>query len=96
MRQKYFIVTGTYDEFKYFSKKKYQQLWASGNFVQHTDLIYASLDSIRGYRNPTGWFYGTWRDRKDIDELITHLRLYHSNQNVVLEKLHREVRERNK
>jgi hypothetical protein len=94
MNQKYFIVTGNYDQFRIFSEKKRRELWNSGTVVEQTDFIYANTESIRGYRNPRGWFWGTWRDRKDIDEIITHLRIYHSNQNVVLERLHWELRER--
>jgi hypothetical protein len=94
MNQKYFIVSGTYDEFRDFKIKKMTELWNSGTRVEHTDFIYATPESIRGHRNPKGWFWGTWRDRKDIDEIITHLRISHGNQNVVLERLHWELRER--
>jgi hypothetical protein len=94
MNQKYFIVTGNYDQFRAFTNKKHRELWDSGIVVEYTDFIYATPESIRGHRNPRGWFWGTWRDRKDIDEIITHLRIYHSNQNVVLDRIHCEVRER--
>jgi hypothetical protein len=96
MNQKYFIVCGDYNQFRAFKIRKMAELWNSGIQVQHTDLIYANKESIRGHRNPKGWFYGTWRERRDIDEILTHLRISHSNQNVVLERLHWEVRERNK
>lgn len=88
---KHFIVCGNYDQFRVFSDKKYRELTNSGYPIQRTDFIFANVESIRGHRNPIGWFYGTWRDRKDIDEIITHLRISHSNPNVVLERLHREV-----
>jgi hypothetical protein len=96
MKQKYFIVCGNHREFRIFSKKKIHELWNSGTVVEHADFIYATPELIRGYRNPKGWFWGTWRDRKDIDEILTHLRISHSNQNVVLDRIHWEVRERNK
>jgi hypothetical protein len=93
---KHFVVCGDYDQFRVFSKKKYIELANSGYPINHTDFIYATVDSIRGHRNPTGWFWGTWRERKDIDEIITHLRISHGNQNVVLDRIHRMVRENSK
>ena len=92
MNQKYFVVCGNHSEFRVFSNKKIQELWNSGIQAKHTDFIYATEDSIRGHRNPKGWFWGTWRDRKDIDLVLTHLRISHSNQNIVLDKLHWELR----
>jgi hypothetical protein len=91
MNQKYFIVSGTYDQYRAFKIKKMTELWNSGTVVEHTDFIYATPESIRGHRNPRGWFWGTWRDRKDIDEIITHLRISHSNQNETLCRLHKEI-----
>ena len=93
---KYFIVCGSYDQFRTFTNKKYEELMDSGHPIQRTDFIFANAENIRGYRNPRGWFYGTWRDRTDIDELITGLRILHSNQNIVLETLHWELRENSK
>ena len=96
MNQKYFVVCGDYNQFRDFKIKKIQELWESGIFVESSDFIYATEDSIRGHRNPKGWFWGTWRKRRDIDEVITHLRISHSNQNVVLDKLHWELRKNSK
>ena len=92
MNQKYIVVAGNYDQFRDFKIKKIQELWESGIFVESTDFIYATEDSIRGHRNPKGWFWGTWRDRKDIDVIITLLRLAQGNLNETLIRLHREVR----
>jgi hypothetical protein len=92
---KYFVVSGTYDQFRDFKIKKMAELWNSGTVVEHTDFIYATPESIRGHRNPKGWFYGTWRDRKDIYEIIMVLRIAHDNQNIGLDKLRWELQERN-
>jgi len=73
MNQRYFIVCGNYEQFRDFSKKKHQELTNSGILVEITDFIYATVDSIRGHRNPRGWFYGTWRERSDIGDILTLL-----------------------
>ena len=93
MNQKYFIVTGSYEQFRDFRSRKIIELCESGIPVHHSDFIYATEDTIRGHRNPKGWFWGTWRERRDIDLVLIHLRISHGNQNVVLDKLHLELRE---
>ena len=68
--EKYYVISGTYDEFKHFVSHKIQ------NFdMQPNQFVWVgSTTAIRGIRNPHGWFVGSWRDRSNIYEIIHELR----------------------
>jgi hypothetical protein len=88
---KYFVVAGTYDQFKDFKIKKMAELWNSGNRVEHTDFIYVTEETLRGYSEPHGWFIGTWRERSDIKRIMMLLRIAQRGINPTLDRLHAEV-----
>jgi hypothetical protein len=75
MSDKYFVISGNVHEFSVFIKKKCEELYAAGNTdISYSHFVYvADIFSLKGYSNPTGWFIGTWRERKDIDEIIVQL-----------------------
>ncbi len=73
--KKYFVICGNDDEFFRFIKKKTKELYDSGE----TGITYShftcvkSLDVLRGYANPSGYFIGSWRNRTDLKEIFQQL-----------------------
>lgn len=74
MNNKIFILAGTYEQFRWFVRKLEQNMFAEGIPFRHNDFIYVTPNSIRGYRNIWGYKVGTWRDRKDINDIYNVLR----------------------
>lgn len=70
---KYFVVAGNRQQYEYFIRKKSEELWKDGVDITLSNFVYATTDSLKGFRDPHGWFYGTWRDRPDIAQLLIHL-----------------------
>lgn len=75
MNEKYFVIAGNRFQATDFINKKVQQLYEMGTTsISLSNFVYVSdVSSLKGYSNPTGWFVGTWRERKDIDEIIIQL-----------------------
>jgi hypothetical protein len=67
--KKQFIITGTHNEFNFFVKKKLNQLPIS--VYDRKDFIYVpGPETFFGHEEVGGWFYGSWRERKDIREIL--------------------------
>jgi len=66
---KYYVVAGNYIEYRDFTHRKHNETGIPlANFV-----FVSSEVTIMGVENPTGWLYGTWRQRKHIDNIIFRL-----------------------
>lgn len=90
MKDKFYIVAGNHEEYREFVNKKSLELFNQGVVVYLSHFVYATPDSIRGIHNPHGWFYGTWRDRKDIQQLVAIMKIS-SDDNTKLEEIFEEV-----
>lgn len=76
---KYYVVAGNRNEFQEFIHRKSGELWQAGKDVSFSHFVYVdSEEKLAGVQNPHGWFYGTWRQRKDIRILLEVL---HSRSN---------------
>jgi len=65
---KQFIITGTHYEFDFFVRSK---LKAFPELYERKDFFYVSgPDTFFGHEEVTGWFYGSWRERKDILQIL--------------------------
>jgi hypothetical protein len=74
MNEKYFVIAGYRDQYLNFMKKKSEELWNQGNTsISLSHFIYATVDNIRGIRNPSGWFIGTWYERDDAYNILSLL-----------------------
>jgi hypothetical protein len=76
---KYYVITGNYDEFIQFAICKFGEYEKRGFPISTSDFVYVhSENTILGVENPTGWLYGTWRQKPGIkyilETLITHKR----------------------
>jgi hypothetical protein len=66
---KYYVVAGNHDEYLHFTHRKSKE---SG--IPLANFVYVSSEvTIMGVENPTGWLYGSWRQKKHIDSIIHRL-----------------------
>jgi hypothetical protein len=66
---KYYVVAGNRHEYFDFTIRKHNETGIPlANFVYVTSDI-----TILGVENPTGWLYGSWRQKKHIDSIIHRL-----------------------
>ena len=79
---KIFVVAGTLAEFKQFMHKKLDQLWKQYNEegrmfnLSMSNFVYVnSLDIFAGHRNIHGYFYGSFRNRPDLKDIVRYIRL---------------------
>jgi hypothetical protein len=92
---KIYIIAGNREQFQDYKKQKYNQALMNGDSglgMEVQSYVYVSdVSTIRGVANPTGVFYGTWRNRSDILDIVMVLRLAQRNQNATLDKIWHEV-----
>lgn len=73
---KHFVIAGTHYQFELYRKRKLRQNVAlkPSDVILPSDIVFVSgANSLRGYRNPSGVFIGTWRDRNDLDDIFFQL-----------------------
>ena len=70
-----YVIAGTAEQFKTFSKKKAQDLWNLGETdVTLSHFIYVDRkERLMGVRNPSGFFIGTWKDHPNIESIMVTL-----------------------
>lgn len=89
------IVAGNHMEFTAYKRQKLNQALMNddaglGMEVQAYRYV-DSADKIRGMRDVTGVFIGSWRSRKDILEIVAQLRFMMSQRNHALERVWNEL-----
>ena len=68
------VVAGTQHEANYWIIQDLGKKYPSNTSLSISDYISVhSPDQLRGWRNPNGIFIGTWRNRKDIFEILNML-----------------------
>jgi hypothetical protein len=89
------IVAGNYAEYANYKRHKLNLALMNddaglGMEIQAYRYV-DSADKIRGMRDVTGVFIGSWRSRKDILEIVAQLRFLMSQRNHALEKVWNEL-----
>lgn len=79
-KQLFFVVAGTFEQYKqYLAKKK-----SKAGMLRMEDLndyrYVSDVDQLRGLDDIKGVFYGTWKDRKDIEEIKTAIAISKSRK----------------
>lgn len=83
-REIFFIVCGSHEEFLECIRKR-------NNFNYDYRFVYDRLTLV-GQNNPHGCFYGSWRQRQDIEEIIMELIVKKVNgKNQKLKELLKEI-----
>lgn len=68
------VIAGTEHEAKYWIIQDLGKRYPSNTSLSMSDYsIVHNQDQLRGMRDPKGIFVGTWRERKDIFELLNTL-----------------------
>jgi hypothetical protein len=91
----YYVITGTRQEYNDFIIKKAKELFSNGVDVSLSHFVYVSSEDIlRGVYDPTGWLYGSWRERTDIKILLIILMTCKKGYSDVtaLEKIFKELK----
>ena len=80
MNDKYYVIAGDYNQFRTFILRKATEMAVNGHsFITLSHFVYVSgPESLRGVRNPHGFFFGTWRNNSDIKDIL--LTLYHQTE----------------
>lgn len=80
--EKLFIVAGTRQEYEFFIRKKADELaktkylTKTGYPISLSHFVYVSgYETLRGHRDIHGWFYGTYRRRQDIKDIVMQIRV---------------------
>ena len=74
--EKLFIVTGNKREYDFFIRKKADDLVKDGYPISLSHFVYVSSpDVLRGQRDVHGWFYGSYRQRADLTEIVMQIRV---------------------
>ena len=75
MNTKYYVIAGNHQQGTQFIKNKCGTMVRSGwTSMSLSNFVYvASPEILRGQDNPTGWFYGSWRERDDIGMILMML-----------------------
>ena len=68
------MIAGTVNEAQYWIMQDLGKRYPNNTSLSMSDyIIVHNVDQLRGRRDPTGIFVGTWRERKDIFELLSQL-----------------------
>lgn len=71
-----FVVSGNHDQFRNFVRHKVAEMINEGKDVTYGHFTYVSgVDVFRGYSEVHGYFVGTFRDRPDIEDIVTHIKI---------------------
>jgi hypothetical protein len=78
---KIYIIAGTCDEFKIFSRQLAELMTESGISFTMCDFVYVdSIENLLGCRyKPRAYKVGTWRKRNDIDDICQVLLSVHAS-----------------
>jgi hypothetical protein len=81
MSDKLFVICGNRSEYMTFVHKKVNELLQCGQTsITFSHFVYVdSADNLSGYSNPKGWFVGSWREKKGINEIMVQLLLRKRN-----------------
>ena len=71
---KVLVIAGNANEAKYWVINDLGKKYPTNTSLSMSDyIIVTNPDQLRGMRDPTGIFVGTWRERADIFELLNML-----------------------
>ncbi len=73
MNEKIFVLAGNYDQFYVFRIQLCKTMVDEGIPFRGSNIIYVDITKLYGYTDMWGYKVGTWRDRKDLDDICTML-----------------------
>jgi hypothetical protein len=88
MNKYLYIIAGNRNEFAEYVHRKVSEM----DIAASTYRYVVDINSIRGLINPVGAFIGTWKERKDIVEIVAYLRSATNNGNPSLDRIYQMIR----
>jgi hypothetical protein len=84
MSEKYFVICGKYEEFVELRRRKCEELSKKGETISFSHFVYVDRpEKLKGYSDPKGFFYGTWRENPHIKDIVITLRVqYRTGQSL--------------
>ena len=71
---KWFVISGDHYQYIDFVKQKVSEGWPNDTSLSMSNFRYVDHpDKLRGFANPRGYFVGTWKERKDIKDIVSVL-----------------------
>lgn len=90
---KIFVIAGNNAEAEYWIKRDLEKRALSGvtTLSRSEYVTLSNVVQLKGVSNPHGVFYGTWRNRRDIQEIVQSLMMQSTHVNSNLGKVWKEV-----
>lgn len=91
---KIYIVAGNSYEAEVWADQSMKKRHAAGaTTLSRSEYVYVrDAATLQGTTDPKGVFIGTWRERKDILDIVRGLMLRTSTENRTLHRIYRELR----
>ena len=89
-----YVVAGNHEQAYEYINRKLEERIRNGEQVSKVDdyTYVRDVNVLRGILNPKGVFIGSWKERKDIKDIVQQLMVSQSHVNPVLIKIWKEVR----
>jgi len=83
------VIAGNYNQGLNWAESDCKKRWANGNTSISLSeyIIVSNANQLRGIQDPHGVFVGTWREREDIEEIITVLLMQSRSTNNALQRI---------
>ena len=90
---KTFVIAGTHEQgMRWVKQNITAHATTHGSWRSLSDyIIVQSVINLKGYSNPHGVFVGTWRERKDISEILHNIHFQSSPSNLKIIELLKEL-----
>lgn len=89
---KWFVIAGNHYQYLDFVRNKVSEGWPTDTSLSMSNFHYVDHpDKLRGFANPRGYFVGTWKERKDILDILKVLSYSYTTEpmhNNLIEILH--------
>lgn len=88
-----YVIAGNHEQAYDYINRKLEERIRNGETVSKIgDYKYVDgVNTLKGIYDPRGVFIGTWRERKDIKDILLILNINSENKNPVLKKMWEEV-----
>jgi len=90
---KTFVIAGTHEQGMRWVKQNITDYATThGSWRSLSDYVIVNSEiNLKGYSNPRGVFVGTWRERRDLKEILLQLHLQSNPANPKILELMREI-----
>jgi hypothetical protein len=94
MNDRIFVISGTNEEYSKFIRIKCEELYRANNTsISLSNFVFvSSVDKLRGFSNPHGYFIGSWRSRRDIEDILYVIEAASTTSNFSLDKIFLEYK----